>query len=115
MGVTEKDEGDRPQRAVTEDVGLEVRLEGVSDLHGRVKIERGALSEGEPVFLVVGHDLLAPYSVQQYAVGCRIAATAQSDPEAAERLRQKAFDAERVAAQMIAWQASYPEKTKLPD
>jgi hypothetical protein len=76
------------------------------------------LHPDEPFFTLRGQDIVAPYAVQAYAALVRSAAAGAnltSGPESAAWLRAHADEADRIAAEMIGWQATHPEYAKLPD
>lgn len=79
-----------------------------------------ALHPDEPFFFLRGQDVLAPFALQGYAALLRAAAAGDQDVahrvQGAGRfpiLREQAEEVERIAAQMVAWQAEH--HVKLPD
>jgi hypothetical protein len=83
------------------------------------------LAPDEPYFVLRGQDVLAPHAVQVYAALLRAAAAGAQELDDRDHgvpvmerqlchdLREQAEDAERIAAQMVVWQAR--NRVKLPD
>lgn len=91
--------------------------------YGRLVSERKHFPEDEPIFVLRGKDLLAPAAIEGYANLLRAASAgvyggADNAPEGdwwGDQLRRMAQEVSNVAAEMIAWQATNPDRVKLPD
>jgi hypothetical protein len=99
--------------------------------YGKVETELKKIPEGEPVFLLRGQDVLAPVAIEMYANLLRAAAAGfdrgeeedwgallpdgRVDGTNENHLRDMAAQVSSFAAGMIAWQASNPDRVKLPD
>ena len=59
----------------------------------------------EPVFVLCGHDPIAPDMVDEWAYRASLRGVPQA----------KTSDAAVDAAEMRAWQTTYPDRVKLPD
>ena len=64
----------------------------------------GRLTPDEPVFVLIGRDLLAPLAIQQYAEGARRAGR-----------EEFAADVEARGIEFLRWQAANRDRVKLPD
>ena len=64
----------------------------------------GRLAPDEPVFVLIGRDLLAPLAIQQYAEGARRAGR-----------EDFAADVEARGIEFLRWQAANRGRVKLPD
>jgi hypothetical protein len=64
----------------------------------------GRLAPDEPVFVLIGRDLLAPLAIQQYAEGARRAGR-----------EDFAADVEARGIEFLRWQAANRDRVKLPD
>lgn len=77
-----------------------------------------ALTDLEPVFVLRGQDIFAPYAVREYAAMLRSCAAGLATggmAELSDKVREKASGCEEIASSMIAWQARHPQATKIPD
>ena len=77
-----------------------------------IKIVRKCYDEGEPVFIIQGHDNIAPAVIKEYAEKQKNAA----GPDKPEKVSYKlAESAERFAEEVLRWQLNNLSKVKLAD